>query len=298
MRIIKEKTEETEKIEQLNLSLENLIPFQNHPYRVSDDEEMEQLMESIKENGVLTPIIVTHLDLRTNKFDIVSGHRRYEACKKLGIQTIPAIFKEMSYDEAVIAMVDSNLQREHILPSEKARALKMKAEAMKRTVGRPSKNVSQLGTNLRTDEIIAEQCGESRNQIQRYIRLNNLIPELLTMVDEGKIALTPAVELSYLNEDEQKWVLETVQSEDCTPSLAQAKQLKYLSQVQMLTQDETLSVMSKPKPNQQEVIKIKVDSVDKYLKGYKTPKEREQFLIKACEYYSRYLQRQKDRGAR
>lgn len=295
---IKEKEEKIEQFEQLKLSLEELTPFQNHPYKVSDDEEMEQLMESIKENGVLTPIIVTHLDLRTNKFDIVSGHRRYEACKKLGIKTIPAIFKEMSYDEAVIAMVASNLQREHILPSEKAKALKMKTEAMKRTAGRPSKNVSQLGTNLRTDEIIAEQCGESRNQIQRYIRLNNLIPELLTMVDEGKIALTPAVELSYLNEDEQRWVLETIQSEDCTPSLAQAKQLKYLSQIQMLTQDETLSVMSKPKPNQQEVIKIKVDSVDKYLKGYKTPKEREQFMIKACEYYSRYLQRQKDRGAR
>lgn len=290
MRIIKEKTEETERIEQLNLPLEDLVPFNNHPYKVTDGEEMEQLMESIEENGVLTPIIVTHLDLRTNKFDIVSGHRRYEACKKLGIKTIPAIFKEMSYDEAVIDMVDSNLQREHILPSEKAKALKMKTEAMKRTAGRPSKNVSQLGTNLRTDEIIAEQCRESRNQIQRYIRLNNLIPELLTMVDEGKIALTPAVELSYLKEDEQKWVLETIESEDCTPSLSQAKQLKYLSQVQMLTQDETLSVMSKPKPNQQEVIKIKVDSVDKYLKGYKTPKEREQFLIKACEYYSRYLQ--------
>lgn len=295
---IKEKEEKIEQFEQLNLSLVELTPFQNHPYKVIDDEEMKQLMESIKENGVLTPIIVTHLDLRTNKFDIVSGHRRYEACKKLGIQTIPAIFKEMSYDEAVIAMVDSNMQREHILPSEKARAYKMKNDAMKSQGKRTDLTSGQVGTKLRTDEEIAESATDSARQIQRYIRLNNLIPELLTMVDEEKIALTPAVELSYLKEDEQKWVFETIQSEDCTPSLAQAKQLKYLSQVQMLTQDETLSVMSKPKPNQQEVIKIKVDSVDKYLKGYKTPKEREQFLIKACDYYSRYLQRQKDRGAR
>ena len=295
MRIIKEKTEETEKIEQLNLSLEDLVTFDNHPYKVTDDEEMEQLMESIKENGVLTPIIVTHLDLRTNKFDIVSGHRRYEACKKLGIQTIPAIFKEMSYDEAVIAMVDSNLQREHILPSEKARAYKMKNDAMKSQGKRTDLTSGQVGPKL-TSETLSNE--DSSSQVKRYIRLNNLIPELLTMVDEGKIALTPAVELSYLKQEEQKWVLETIQSEECTPSLSHAKQLKYLSQVQMLTQDETLSVMSKPKPNQQEVIKIKVDSVDRYLKGYKTPKEREQFLIKACEYYSRYLQRQKDRGAR
>ena len=295
MRIIKEKTEETEKIQQLNLPLEELVPFDNHPYKVIDDEEMEQLMESIKENGVLTPIIVTHLDLRTNKFDIVSGHRRYEACKKLGIQTIPAIFKEMSYDEAVIAMVDSNLQREHILPSEKARAYKMKNDAMKSQGKRTDLTSGQVGPKL-TSETLSNE--DSSSQVKRYIRLNNLIPELLTMVDEGKIALTPAVELSYLKQEEQKWVLETIQSEECTPSLSQAKQLKYLSQIQMLTQDETLSVMSKPKPNQQEVIKIKVDSVDKYLKGYKTTKEREQFLIKACEYYSRYLQRQKDRGAR
>lgn len=295
MRIIKEKTEETEKIEQLNLPLEDLVPFANHPYKVIDDEEMEQLMESIKENGVLTPIIVTHLDLRTNKFDIVSGHRRYEACKKLGIKTIPVIFKEMSYDEAVIAMVDSNLQREHILPSEKARAYKMKNDAMKSQGKRTDLTSGQVGPKL-TSETLSNE--DSSSQVKRYIRLNNLIPELLTMVDEGKIALTPAVELSYLKQEEQKWVLETIQSEECTPSLSQAKQLKYLSQIQMLTQDETLSVMSKPKPNQQEVIKIKVDSVDKYLKGYKTTKEREQFLIKACEYYSRYLQRQKDRGDR
>lgn len=295
MRIIKEKTEETEKIEQLNLPLEDLVPFANHPYKVIDDEEMEQLMESIKENGVLTPIIVTHLDLRTNKFDIVSGHRRYEACKKLGIKTIPVIFKEMSYDEAVIAMVDSNLQREHILPSEKARAYKMKNDAMKSQGKRTDLTSGQVGPKL-TSETLSNE--DSSSQVKRYIRLNNLIPELLTMVDEGKIALTPAVELSYLKQEEQKWVLETIQSEKCTPSLSQAKQLKYLSQIQMLTQDETLSVMSKPKPNQQEVIKIKVDSVDKYLKGYKTTKEREQFLIKACEYYSRYLQRQKDRGDR
>lgn len=298
MRIIKEKIEEIEKIEQLNLPLEDLVPFDNHPYKVIDDEEMEQLMESIKENGVLTPIIVTHLDLRTNKFDIVSGHRRYEACKKLGIKTIPAIYKEMSYDEAVIAMVDSNLQREHILPSEKARAYKMKNDAMKSQGKRTDLTSGQVGTKLRTDEEIAESATDSARQIQRYIRLNNLIPELLTMVDEGKIALTPVVELSYLNEDEQKWVLETMQSEDCTPSLAQAKQMKNLSQAQLLNMDEVFSIMKKPKANQAETLKIKAEPLDKYLGRFKSQKEKEDYLVKACEYYSRYLQRQKDRGAR
>lgn len=292
---IKERDEKIEQFEQLNLSLEELTPFQNHPYRVTDDEEMEQLMESIKENGVLTPIIVTHLDLRTNKFDIVSGHRRYEACKKLGIKTIPAIYKEMSYDEAVIAMVDSNLQREHILPSEKARACKMKNDAMKSQGKRTDLTSDQVGPKL-TSETLSNE--DSASQVKRYIRLNNLIPELLTMVDEGKIALTPAVELSYLNEDEQKWVLETMQSEDCTPSLAQAKQIKNLSQAQLLNMDEVFSIMKKPKANQVETLKIKAEPLDKYLGRFKSQKEKEDYLVKACEYYSRYLQRQKDRGAR
>ncbi|MGN0486891.1 MAG: ParB/RepB/Spo0J family partition protein [Acutalibacteraceae bacterium] len=292
---IKEREEKIEQFEKLNLSLEELTPFQNHPYKVTDDEEMEQLMESIKENGVLTPIIVTHLDLRTNKFDIVSGHRRYEACKKLGIKTIPAIYKEMSYDEAVIAMVDSNLQREHILPSEKARAYKMKNDAMKSQGKRTDLTSGQVGPKL-TSETLSNE--DSSSQVKRYIRLNNLIPELLTMVDEGKIALTPAVELSYLNVDEQKWVLETIQSEECTPTLAQAKQMKNLSQAQMLNMDEVFSIMKKPKANQVETLKIKAEPLDKYLGRFKSQKEKEDYLVKACEYYSRYLQRQKDRGAR
>lgn len=294
------REKEIQNDEKITIPIDELQPFEEHPYKVLDDEEMEQLVESIRENGVLTPILVTHLDLRAEKYDIVSGHRRYAACKKLGITEIPAVYKEMTYDEAVITMVDANLQREHILPSEKAKAYLMKNEAMKRKAGRPSRNSCQVGANLRTDEQIAENSPDSARQIQRYIRLNNLIPELLQMVDEGRIALTPAVELSYLKEEEQRWVLETIETEEATPSLSQAQQMKNLSQSQILNMDEVFSIMVKPKPNQKEVIKIKVEAFDKYLKGCSTPKEREDFLLKACEYYSRFLQRQKnkDRGAR
>ena len=302
MKIIN-KNKEPETIEsnqKFDAPIEKLVPFENHPFNVNDDEEMKQLKESIEAYGVLTPIVVTQLDLRAANYEVVSGHRRLKACQDLGFTTIPAVYIAMTYEEAVIAMVDSNLQREHILPSEKAKAYKLKMDAMKKTAGRPAKNSSQLETNLRTDEIKAEQSGESRAQIQRYIRLNILIPELLKMVDEEKIALTPAVELSYLTEDEQRWLLETIETEEATPSLSQAQQMKNLSQAGMLDMDQIFSIMVKPKANQKEVIKIKVEAVDKYLKGCTTPKEREDFLLKACEYYSRFLQRQrnKDRDAR
>lgn len=289
------REKEIQNDEKITIPIDELQPFEEHPYKVLDDEEMERLVESIRENGVLTPILVTHLDLRAEKYDIVSGHRRYAACKKLGVTEIPAVYKEMTYDEAVITMVDANLQREHILPSEKAKAFQMKLEAIKHQ-GRTS---AQFGQKWSVEQV-AEDSKESRSQVQRYIRLNNLIPELLQMVDEGRIALTPAVELSYLKEEEQRWVLETIETEEATPSLSQAQQMKNLSQSQILNMDEVFSIMVKPKPNQKEVIKIKVEAFDKYLKGCSTPKEREDFLLKACEYYSRFLQRQKnkDRGAR
>lgn len=298
MKILNRETE-IQNDEKITIPIDELQPFEEHPYKVLDDEEMEQLVESIRENGVLTPILVTHLDLRAEKYDIVSGHRRYAACKKLGVTEIPAVYKEMTYDEAVITMVDANLQRGHILPSEKAKAYLMKFEAMQHQ-GRTSGQLVPKPDDNRTMSAIGNDTGESYKTVQRYIRLNNLIPELLQMVDEGRIALTPAVELSYLKEEEQRWVLETIETEEATPSLSQAQQMKNLSQSQILNMDEVFSIMVKPKPNQKEVIKIKVEAFDKYLKGCSTPKEREDFLLKACEYYSRFLQRQKnkDRSAR
>lgn len=279
---------------------EGIVPFENNPFEVRDDEEMKSLIESIREYGILTPLVVSRQGRRGEVIQLVSGHRRLHAAKELGLQVVPVSYVTMTPAEIEIAVVDSNLQREHILPSEKAKAYKLKMDAMKKTAGRPAKNSCQVGTNSRTDEEIAESVTDSARQIQRYIRLNNLLPELLKMVDEERIALTPAVELSYLTEDEQKWLLETIETEEATPSLSQAQEMKNLSQAGMLDIDQIFSIMVKPKANQKEVIKIKVEIVDKYLKGCTTPKEREDFLLKACEYYSRFLQRQrnKDRGAR
>lgn len=279
---------------------EDIVPFENNPFEVRDDEEMKSLIESIREYGILTPLVVSRQGRRGDVIQLVSGHRRLHAAKELGLQVVPVSYATMTLAEIEIAVVDSNLQREKILPSEKAKAYKLKMDAMKKTAGRPSKNVSQVATNSDTATEIGKTLGDSRDQVFRYIRLNYLLPELLKMVDEERIALTPAVELSYLTEDEQKWLLETIETEEATPSLSQAQQMKALSQAGTLNMDEIFSIMVKPKANQKEVIKIKVESVDKYLKGCTTPKEREDFLLKACEYYSRFLQRQrnKDRDAR
>lgn len=279
---------------------EGIVPFENNPFEVRDDEEMKSLIESIREYGILTPLVVSRQGRRGDVIQLVSGHRRLHAAKELGLQVVPVSYVTMTPNEIAIAVVDSNLQREHILPSEKAKAYKLKMEAMKKQGKRTDLTLCQVGTKLRTDEEIAENSTDSARQIQRYIRLNNLLPELLQMVDEEKIALTPAVELSYLTEDEQKWLLETIETEEATPSLSQAQEMKNLSQSGMLDMDQIFSIMVKPKANQREVIKIKVEAVDKYLKGCTTPKEREDFLLRACEYYSRFLQRQrnKDRDAR
>ena len=274
---------------------ESVVPFENNPFEVRDDEEMKSLIESIKEYGILTPLVVSRQGNRGDVIQLVSGHRRLHAAKELGLQVIPVTYVTMTPNEIAIAIVDSNLQREKILPSEKAKAYKLKLDALKHQ-GLTSAQVGQKWSV----EQVAEDSNESRSQIQRYIRLNYLIPELLQMVDEEKIALTPAVELSYLTEDEQKWLLETIETEEATPSLSQSQEMKNLSQAGMLDMDQIFSIMVKPKANQKEVIKIKVEAVDKYLKGCTTPKEREDFLLRACEYYSRFLQRQrnKDRDAR
>lgn len=274
---------------------EGIVPFENNPFEVRDDEEMKSLIESIREYGILTPLVVSRQGRRGDVIQLVSGHRRLHAAKELGLQVVPVSYVTMTPSEIEIAVVDSNLQREKILPSEKAKAYKLKLDALKHQ-GITSAQVGQKWSV----EQVAENSNESRSQIQRYIRLNNLLPELLKMVDEERIALTPAVELSYLTEDEQRLLLETIETEEATPSLSQAQEMKNLSQAGILDMDQIFSIMVKPKANQKEVIKIKVEAVDKYLKGCTTPKEREDFLLRACEYYSRFLQRQrnKDRDAR
>ena len=279
----------------VQVSTNKLHPFPAHPFKVQDDEDMEQLTQSIQSQGVLTPLVIRPLE--NGEYEVISGHRRLHACRKAGIQTVPALVYAINRDAAAIALVDSNLHRERILPSEKAFAYKLKMDALSKQGKRTDLTSDQVGPKLAVEKISDE---DSASQVKRYIRLNYLIPELLQMVDEEKIALTPAVELSYLSDEEQYWLLETIETEEATPSLSQAQEIKNLSQAGILDMDQIFSIMVKPKANQKEVIKIKVEAVDKYLKGCTTPKEREDFLLKACEYYSRFLQRQrnKDRDAR
>ena len=270
--------------------------FAEHPFQVRDDEDMERLVQSIDNNGVLNPVI-----LRKNgeRYELIAGHRRKHACLRLGISGIPAIVRELSRDEAVVEMVDSNLQREHILPSEKAYAYKMKMDAMKRKAGRPKENSTPMVSNLRTDEIIGEESGESREQVRRYIRLTELIPELLTMVDEEKIAFRPAVELSYLTEDEQRDLLETIESEDCTPSLAQAIRMKNLSKVGKLDMDTIFAIMTEQKPNQKEKIKIPMERLEQFFPRGMPQKQIEDTIVKALTLYQKHLKKKReDKGDR
>ena len=267
------------------IPLEYVDNFPDHPFKVKDDDEMKQLKISIASNGVLTPIIVRQK--ADQRYEIISGHRRVFAAKSLGQPLIRAILRDMSREEAIIAMVDANLQREHILPSEKAMAYKMKMEAMKRQGMRTDLTSSPMETKLRTDEIIAQEAGESRNQIQRYIRLTELIPELLQLVDENRIAFRPAVELSYLTEDEQRDLLDTIDSEEATPSLSQAMRMKKLSQEGTLDMDTIFEIMTEQKANQTEKIKLSMDRFEKYFPRGTSPKRIEETIIAALEYYSR-----------
>ena len=270
--------------------------FADHPFQVRDDEDMERLIQSIDNNGVLNPVI-----LRKNgeRYELIAGHRRKHACLRLGISGIPAIVRELSRDEAVVEMVDSNLQREHILPSEKAYAYKMKMDAMKRKAGRPKENSTPMVSNLRTDEIIGEESGESREQVRRYIRLTELIPELLTMVDEEKIAFRPAVELSYLTRDEQRDLLETIESEEATPSLAQAIRMKNLSKVGKLDMDTIFAIMTEQKPNQKEKIKIPMERLEQFFPRGMPPKQIEDTIVKALTLYQKHLKKKReDKGDR
>ena len=274
------------------LPINKLRPFEGHPFKVIDNEEMKQLTESIQAQGVLTPLVVRPLENGT--YEVISGHRRLYACKKAGIETVPALVIEMDRDAAAIALVDSNLHREHNLPSEKALAYKLKMEALKRQGKRNDLTSRQVVRKLETADIIAD--GESGRQVQRYIRLTNLIPGILEMVDEGKIALTPAVELSYLGEWEQVDLLETMESEDCTPSLSQAMLLKATSQAGHLTMDKIFTIITQPKPNQQEKISFKVSELRSYFPKNYTAAQMTRDILKGLELLQR--QRERNRDAR
>ncbi len=277
------------------VEISKIQDFPDHPFLVKEDESMDQLVNSIRMNGVLNPVIARRVD--EEHYELISGHRRKHACILLGIDRIPLIGREMTREEAVIEMVDSNLQREHILPSEKAKAYKMKMEALKRKAGRPSKeNSSPLGTHLRTDEIVAQESGESRNQIQRYIRLNELTPELLEFVDEGKIGMRPAVEISYLQEDEMRDLVDFIDDEGIFPSHAQAIKMKTMSKDGGLDINVIRGIMLEEKPNQKPRIKIAVEKIEKYFPSGTTQQQMEDIIIRAL---AMYRQRQKeDRDAR
>ena len=265
-----EKAQETEmKREKVRVGpIKYIDDSPDHPFQVRDDEEMMSLVESIATFGVITPVIARKT--ADERYELISGHRRKRACELLHIDTLPIIVRDLSREEGIILMVDSNLQREHILPSEKAFAYKMKMEALKRTAGRPSKdNSTPVAGNLRgkeTADVIGENSGESGDQVRRYIRLTELIPQLLQMVDEGKIAFRPAVELSYLEKEEQEDLLETIESEDCTPSLAQAIRMKGLSRDNQLDMDKIFEIMTEEKANQKEKLRIPMERVESFFK--------------------------------
>lgn len=271
-----------------DIPLSEIDEFPDHPFKVNLDEDMEQLVDSIRRNGVMTPATVRQKE--DGRYELVSGHRRRKACELAGLDSLPCEVKELSRDEAVIVMVESNLQRTEILPSEKAFAYKMRLEAMKRQAGRPTKeNMSPLGTHLRSDAELAKKVGESRNQIQRYIRLTSLVPEILQMVDERRIAFRPAVELSYLTEEQQYALLEAMEYQDATPSLAQAIKMKKFQQDGKLTTEVIQSIMQEVKPNQREKPAFRDERITRLIPKT-VPKGKEaDFVVKALEYYTRHL---------
>ena len=275
------------------IQVDKLKTFENHPYKVEENEEMEMLTQSIKENGILSPLIVRPIE--NSEYEIISGHRRLFASKRAGLTEVPAFVYEMDRDKAIIALVDSNLHREHLLPSEKAFAYKMKVEAMNRQGERTDLTCSQVGKRLNTYEVIAEESGESRNQIHRYIRLTNLLPELLKYVDDGQISFTPAVELSYLNDIEQRDLLQAMELNDCTPSLSQAVRMKKLSQAGKLDDDRINKIMAEEKANQKERIKIPTERVRKYFPKSFSNSQIEDEIVRLCEVHYKRRQRQQER---
>ena len=262
-----------------------------------DNEEMEALTESILQNGIVSPLIVRPLENTDSEYEVISGNRRLYAAQKAGLTEVPALIYSIDRDAAAILLVDSNLHREHILPSEKAFAYKMKLEAMKHQGWRTDLTSAQVGGKLETAEIIGGEGGDSRNQVRRYIRLTNLIPEILQYVDDGRISFTPAVELSFLNEQEQYDLLEQIELNDCTPSLSQACRFKKMSQEQGLTPEYIAEVMSEEKANQREMFKLPMERIRQFIPNANA-KQTEDFVLKACEHYRKYLIRQRNRDER
>lgn len=277
-----------------NIAIEKLFPFEGHPFKVQDNEEMNALIESIQEQGILSPLIVRPKENTADEYEIVSGHRRFRAAVKAGIKEVPALIVPLDRDAAAIAVVDSNLHREHILPSEKAFAYKLKMDALSRQGKRTDLTSDQVGRKLETAEIIGQQADESKNQVRRYIRLTNLIPPILDMVDEGRIAFTPAVELSYLQPEEQTMLLSEMEYSDCTPNLSQAQRLKVLSIQGLFTKEQLSAIMSEEKANQKERVKIPVERIQKYFPKDYTTTQMEETIVKLCEAYHRKRLRDRD----
>ena len=283
-------------MKQTNIAVSKLRPFENNPYQVRDDAEMNTLIESIQTQGVLSPLIVRPIE-NTEEYEVISGHRRLHAAQKAGITEIPALIYALDRDSAAIAVVDSNLHREHILPSEKAFAYKLKMEALSHQGKRTDLTLSQLATKLDTATEIGNCSGESRDTVYRYIRLTHLIPELLDLMDEGKIALMVGEALSYLGDKEQYAVLEQCEVNDCTPSYAQAVEMKKRYQDGNLTADNISEILSREKANQRETIKISTEKLRKYAPNADA-KQLEDFILKACEHYRKFLIRQRNRDER
>lgn len=282
-----------------DIPLSEIDDFPNHPFKVKMDEDMNQLVQSVKERGVITPITLRQKE--DGRYEIVSGHRRRKACELAGLERVPAEIKELSRDEAIILMVESNLQRSIILPSEKAFSYKMRLEAMKRQAGRPQENCSPVDNNLKgikTASLFKEQTGDGQAQVYRYIRLTELIPELLDMVDENKIAFRPAVELSYLTETEQHNLLNSISYNDATPSLPQAIRLKEFSKAGKLSAEVIEAILGEEKPNQKEKISFKAERLRPYIPSTVPLEKTEDYIIKALEYYQRARERQKREQAR
>ena len=259
------------------IPINKLHPFSNHPFHIRHDLEFSELVDSISESGIITPIIVR--PKVGVGYEVISGHRRWEACKELGIESIPARVEYIDDDEATILMVNSNIQREYVLPSEKAFAYKMRMEALKRTAGRPSKNSGQLGPNFRSDEQVADETGESRKQVQRYIRLTYLIPSILQMVDDGRIAFNPAVEISYMAEEHQTWLKEEMDMCDATPSLVQSRTLKDMSRNGTLTENYLHTLLTEEKPNQRQKFFLNQSDVQQYFPSSYTPQQMQNVII-------------------
>ena len=277
-----------------DLPLTEVDDFPDHPFQVRMDEDMDTLVQSVKERGIITPITVRKKE--DGRYEIVSGHRRKKACELAGLETVKAEVKELTRDEAVILMVESNFQRSSILPSEKAFSYKMRLEAMKRQGQRSDLTLSPMETKLRASEVIAQAAGDSRAQVDRYIRLTELIPELMEMVDEGRIAFRPAVELSYLLKPEQESLLESMSYADATPSLAQAIKMKEFSKNGKLSADVIESIMSEEKPNQKEKFTFKAERLRQFIPSTIPFDKTEDYVLKALEYYHRYQERQKERS--